>query len=469
LHHASYPQPDCIRAGPGGARETRRRLKVPHPAGALRITPIAFVLAVFVLTPLLIPANAGAQQPRYTGPGSCSSASCHGGVQPRADESVLQNEYTTWAIQDKHSRAFSALTGDIGKRIARNLNINAATSFRCMGCHTLDVPEDQKARTFDPNEGVSCENCHGAASNWLGPHTARDGSYAKSVALGLYDTRDLVSRNEKCLSCHLGDGARTVNHEMIASGHPDLYFEIQSFSAVMPPHWKEEGPGGAAGVAKGLAVGQAVQLREWMRRIGRDVAQTWPQYADLDCFACHHSLAAAKDSWRQERGYPGRKAGTPPFNASRFSVLDAIAKQLDGVAARQLEDEVTKVNQLVGDPQADRRQISAAAEQAAATADRLARDLAAVNPDPPNSARLISAICADSERIAAQGERSAEQAAMVLNSLFIGYEQGKKPANDSKIRSAIADLYKQFENPSSYNPEAFARGLRDLGTLAGEL
>ncbi len=109
-------------------------------------------------------------------------------------------------------------------------------------------------------------------------------------------------------------------------------------------------------------------------------------------------------------------------------------------------EEVAKmVNQLVSDPAGDRRQISAAAGQAAATADTLARDLAAMNPDPAVSAALINAICADSERIAAQGERSAEQAGMVLNSLFIGYEQGKKPVNDTKIRAAIGDLYKQFE------------------------
>jgi hypothetical protein len=449
--------------------EVRHRLKITHRARQFRISRVAFELAAFALTPLLFPGSASAQQPRYTGPGSCSSASCHGAVQPRSDNSVLQNEYTTWAVQDKHSRAFSALTGDPGKRMAHNLNINAATSSRCIGCHTLDVPDDQKARTFDINDGVSCENCHGAASNWLGPHTANDGSYAKSVALGLYDTRDLIRRNEKCLSCHLGDDAKSVDHEMIAAGHPDLYFEIESFSAVMPPHWKEAGASDASAVAKGLAVGQAVQLREWMRRIGRDAAQIWPQYADLDCFACHHSLTAAKDSWRQERGYAGRKAGSPPFNASRFAVLDLIAKQLDGAAARRLDVEVAKVNQLVSDPQADRRQISAAAGQAAATADTLARDLAAMNPDSAVSAGLINAICADSERIAAQGERSAEQAGMVINSLFIGYEQGKRPMNDAKIRTAIGDLYKQFENPSSYNPEAFARSLRDLGALAGGL
>lgn len=414
-------------------------------------------------------AGAEAQTAKYTGPGSCSASSCHGGVQPRTDNSVLQNEYSVWAVQDKHSRAFSALTGEIGRRIGRNLNIQAATSNRCTGCHSLDVPDDQKARSFDSNDGVSCENCHGPASNWLGPHTEKDGNYQKSLALGMYDTRDLIKRNERCLSCHLGDNTKTVDHEMIAAGHPDLYFEIESFSAVMPRHWKEPFPKDPAIDFRGLAVGQAVQLREWMRRVGRDASHSWPEYANLDCIACHHSLTAAKDSWRQERGYPGRKAGNPPWNSSRFAVLETIARQLDPNASRELDGEVAHVNQLVSDVQADRPQITAAATSAADTADKLARHLVEMNLDPSASVKLIVGICNDADRIANQGERAAEQSAMAINSLFVAYVQGKNTRNDARIRSAIGDLYKQFENPSAYNPESFARGLHDLGGLFGGL
>ena len=408
-----------------------------------------------------------AQSPGYTGPGSCSSSSCHGGVQPRTDASVLQNEYSTWAIEDKHARAFAGLTSETGKRIGRNLNIQPATSAKCLGCHTLDVPEDQKARSFDTNDGVSCENCHGAASNWLGPHTARDGNYQKSVALGMYDTRDLVKRNQKCLSCHLGDTTKNVDHETIAAGHPDLYFEIESFSAVEPRHWKEPFPKDPAIEMRSLAVGQAVQLREFMRRVARDASRSWPEYADLDCIACHHSLTAAKDSWRQERGYAGRQAGNPPWNASRFAVLETLARQLDAGDARELAREVDRVNQLVSNAQGDRAQIAAAANEAAGSADKLANNLVKTNLDPSAALKLIVGICVDSERIANQGERAAEQAAMVVNSLFVSYVEGRKPDSDARVRVAIGDLYKQFENPSAYNPDLFARGLRALGTLIG--
>ncbi len=56
----------------------------------------------------------------------------------------------------------------------------------------------------------------------------------------MYDDRDLISRSQKCLTCHLGTSEKFVDHQMIAAGHPDLYFELASFSAVMPKHWQEQ-------------------------------------------------------------------------------------------------------------------------------------------------------------------------------------------------------------------------------------
>ena len=54
---------------------------------------------------------------QYTGPGSCSSPSCHGAVQPRSTTSVQQNEYSTWVIKDKHAQAFTVLSNSVSMRI----------------------------------------------------------------------------------------------------------------------------------------------------------------------------------------------------------------------------------------------------------------------------------------------------------------------------------------------------------------
>jgi cytochrome c554/c'-like protein len=399
---------------------------------------------------------------QYTGPGSCSSSSCHGGVQPRTVTSVLQNEYSTWAVQDKHTHGFEVLSNDVGRRMGRILKLDPGTSPRCTACHALDITPAQKAATFDRNDGVGCENCHGPSSPWLGDHTRSDWNYQKSVQAGMYDTRDLIKRSEKCLSCHLGDPGKYVDHEMIAAGHPDLYFEQASFEAVMPRHWKDEKDKDPMSDVRTMATGQAVQLRENMRRIARDTARFWPEYAELDCFACHHSLTAPKDSWRQESGYPGRRAGNPPWNPSRYAVFQIVVNEIDRSAGQQLDAEVQRVMALVNDVNADKAQIARAATAASDVADQLARRLATAPIDQAMARRLLKSIAADSERIAGQGERTAEQTAMAIDSLYLA---NGSPGNAAQIRTAINGLFQLLQNPSAYQPTAFARQMKNVEAM----
>ena len=406
------------------------------------------------------------EEPKYTGAGSCSSSSCHGGVQPRSSTSVLQNEYSTWAVQDKHAHAYRVLSDDVAQRMGRILGLEPAKSSRCLACHALDVPEALRSRSFDLTDGVTCENCHGPASNWLGPHTRRDWNYDKSLAAGLYDTRNLIKRSERCLSCHLGDGSRSVTHELIAAGHPDLYFELDSFSAVEPRHWKESAANDPGIGVRTLAVGEAVQLRENMRRVARDAAKGWPEFSDLECFSCHHNLTDTGNSWRQQRGYAGRKPGSPPWNASRFSVLRVIASELDGGDAQLLSSDVARVNTLVSDVQSDRAQVASAANAAAEAADRVAHRIQTSPISQSASLQLMKAISSDADRISAQGERAAEQAAMALDSLYLAYT--KNSAGNPPLKGAIAALFPLLENPSSYQPGPFARQMRNVRSVLAE-
>jgi hypothetical protein len=407
-----------------------------------------------------------AEPSKYTGPGSCSSPSCHGGVQARDQTTVLQNEYSTWVVRDKHSHAFTNLTNPIGTRIAKIMGLPSPdTAPRCLACHALDVPADQRARTFDLTDGVGCENCHGPASAWLGPHTTRGWKYEKSIELGLYDTRDLVKRSEKCLTCHLGTPEKTVDHELIAAGHPDLYFELDSFMSVMPAHWKEVDTDPWFAV-RAMAVGQAVQLREQLKRVARESqGGIWPEYAELDCFACHHNLTAAKDSWRQERGYPGRRPGNAPFNLSRYVVFHHVIQDADPGAVRDLEAGINQIYAGVTALNSDRRQVAMEATSASDLAGRLAQRLNGMKFDPPQTLRLLKSIAADGDGIAEQGERAAEQATMALDSLFIAYTKNEKLGNDAQIRAGINGLFQQLEDPSLFNGFKFAAAMKNLSSL----
>ena len=430
-----------------------------------------------------------AQEARYVGPGSCSATACHGSVQARQQTKVLQNEYSTWVLQDKHARAWNVLNNSVSQRIAQILGpaslgaADAAHAPKCLVCHALYASNAERAREFDINDGVSCENCHGPSSQWLGPHTARDWPHEKSVAMGMYDTKNLRLRTEKCLTCHLGTAEKYVDHEMIAAGHPDLVFELDSFQAVEPVHWLEKIPGHPEQADKDpllgvrqWSVGQAVQLRESMNRLTRRVKGTegkkgmvWPEYGELDCFACHHSLTPADESWRlrsvteNPRGgrgyYQTRRAGDPPYNLSRVVVFQHVADEVDANTAKELQSTMKKLAGLVGSLQPNRNEVEQVSDQAGALAGKLADELRSASFDREKTARLLRAISGDADYISDQGERAAEQAAMALDSIYIAYAKAGGSSN-SDARAAINGLFQQLENPSAYNAPKFAAAMK---------
>jgi len=472
------------------------------PDGILRVpcktnmSPRVLVVCFAVCSVVgLVPAFAQTQDPpKFTGPGSCASPSCHGSVTIKTDTAVMQNEYSTWVVKDKHSGAFAVLSNDVAKRISRLMDLKEPQQEpRCLGCHSLNPPNADRARSFDASDGVSCESCHGPASNWLGPHTTgvrpgeKSWTHEQSVNAGMRDLRDLGTRTEQCLTCHIGTKDYAVDHELIAAGHPDLYFELDSFMAAMPTHWKEmpEKPNATPDPyfsVRALAVSQAVDLRDQLRRVVRN-AQTgvWPEYADLECYACHHSLTTAANSWQQKRGYPalpdstsvtapaagepGRRPGNPPFNISRYVVLRQVVNEMDAGAGRELADDIDRLYASITSLKSDRAQVATLAASTADLAGRLVPRLTAASYDQPGTLRLMKAILNSADYITRQGERPAEQAAMAVQSLYVAYSAKGKPANDAAIQGALSGLFKQMENPSSYDAFKFADQMRALDRL----
>ena len=141
-----------------------------------------------------------------------------------------------------------------------------------------------------------------------------------------------------------------------------------------------------------------MQLRDSLQRLARRArSSTWPEYAELDCIACHHSLTAPKDSWRQEAGYAGRTPGVPAWNAARFVVFRYAAAATDAAAAGKLESEIATLSSLMGQLSGDREQIAASAERAATLADSLTRELNDRTYDQGFTLQVMRRIAADSE------------------------------------------------------------------------
>ena len=412
-----------------------------------------------------LPADASAGY-KYVGPGSCSASACHGGIQARDTTKVLQNEYSTWIVQDRHSRAYAILTQPLAKRMAQILKIGAPEKTqKCLVCHALSVPDNLRGSQFDIAEGVSCESCHGAAEKWLGPHVQATAKHAEMVRLGLVDNKDLAVRSERCLTCHLGAPGMQVDHEMLAAGHPDLTFELDSFSSIEPPHWVEKAPDSKAPNEDKLfgvriwSIGQATQLQQSLLRLARRArGPVWPEYTEMDCFTCHHSLTKPEDSWRQQAGYGARRPGNPPYNPARYVVFRHVARSADPATTAELETNLTEVAALVAELQPDRAALSAKCDRGAKLAGELARKMRDATYDRAQTEKLMREIADDADGVSDQGERSAEQAAMALDSLYLAYVQQGTPNPD--LKGNIDQMYRLLDNPSAYSAPKFAAQMK---------
>jgi hypothetical protein len=204
-------------------------------------------------------ADLSAKEPRQTresggafvGSIGCKSSSCHGGAGPK------RNQYITWSQKDFHTKAYAVLLNARSERIAEGLGISSApSSVRCTVCHSplQSVAPSRLLRAAHPDEGVSCETCHGAAGGWLRGHTRTDWNYNTRVAAGMRDLRNLYVRANSCVACH-----QNLSPELLKAGHPDLFFELDGQSVAEPKHWRDEEPW--SGLREWLT-GQAVALRE---------------------------------------------------------------------------------------------------------------------------------------------------------------------------------------------------------------
>jgi hypothetical protein len=146
-------------------------------------------------------------------------------------------------------------------------------------------------------------------------------------------------------------------------------------------------------------------------------------------------------------------------------VFQHVLNEVDKGSAQRLDGEVRRVMALVNDVTADRGAISRAAASCAEVIDGIAQRMVSAQFDSAMTRRLMKSIAADSDRIANQGERAAEQAAMAIDSLYIASKGQGRAGNEAQIRGAINSLFQLLQNPSNFNPSAFSRQMKAVDAL----
>ncbi len=133
-------------------------------------------------------------QNKYIGTKMCGM--CH-----KTDKQGKQLD--SWQ-KSKHAGAYKTLTTAKANEIAKaqGLKKPAAESPECLECHTLGktVEASLFEKGFDIKEGVQCETCHGAGSQYKGLAVMKD--KAKSGAAGLVLFKDAAEIEKSCRTCH---------------------------------------------------------------------------------------------------------------------------------------------------------------------------------------------------------------------------------------------------------------------------
>ncbi len=113
------------------------------------------------------------------------------------------NQYGQW-LETAHAKAFETLGGEKAIEKAKELGIDSPqTDERCLKCHVTGYGVDPAlSLKLIPENGVTCESCHGAGGDYYKKKTM------KAIAKGTKDRESvgLTKPDESvCLRCHNED------------------------------------------------------------------------------------------------------------------------------------------------------------------------------------------------------------------------------------------------------------------------
>lgn len=340
----------------------------------------------------------------FLGEASCSSSGCHGGAGEKHDQTIR------WARLDVHTRSAGTLGLARSARFADVLKLgDPAVSPRCTVCHEpfqAIATTPALVKTLDPSSGVSCENCHGPAQNWLLTHTRTDLTHADRVVCGMRDLNNLYVRANTCVACH-----QNVDADLLQAGHPELIFELDGQSVTEPKHWRESTNWSGA---QTWLVGQAVALREM--------------------------------SWQLTRENPATENAINRQGALEWLLVSII--------------EITN-GRVTRSPQSD-------GQQAALTqkfADDLARAIAAASWSAANTRKCLDLLAATAPdfRAAAPFQalqaRRAERLVLALDRLVLALNDD---ALTKRLDAPLNQLFKDAQSLPDFSPPTFATHLENF-------
>jgi hypothetical protein len=422
-------------------------------------TRLHYLLSLFsLLTWFPHAALAQSNHDKYMGTGSCSSSNCHGSVHPVKGLDILGNEYYTWSKHDKHSQAYTNLQKPEAKRMASLMGLGEPTKEPlCLKCHSTYVPDTtMHGDKFDPEDGVSCESCHGAAERWLESHAILGSTHQQNLDKGLADTVPLSKRATLCVSCHFGDSDKAVTHDLYGAGHPRLTFELDTYGALQPRHWlvDQDYTTRKAPYIPLAAwfIGQTRLAEGVLARLSspeRSKNGLFPELSLFDCYSCHHNLSEEQWKHRTYGGTPGRLH----LNIAPLLMLQAA---LGGIDLKISEDMAPLVTALHKDYQ-QTGAVDSIAQLRALTSERIGLLSAELQVTPELCQSVFKSLAAFGSKIESPKFEVAEQIAMGLQATLASSPQLAK-----KHGATLQKIFSTLTNSKTFDPARFTKASAEL-------
>jgi hypothetical protein len=136
---------------------------------------------------LLIVNVLSAQTFKYIGADKCKM--CH-------NKPATGEQYKKWA-GDPHAKALTTLSSQASKDYAKKNGIaDASKEPKCLKCHSTYEKAGASLRAgILPEEGVSCESCHGPGSSFKSPTIMKNKELAMKSGL-------IIPDEKLCITCH---------------------------------------------------------------------------------------------------------------------------------------------------------------------------------------------------------------------------------------------------------------------------
>lgn len=250
----------------------------------------ALWLSPLVLLAALWPAPTP-KKPVYLGAQACGH--CHEGAS-------MGHQYSKW-LTTKHARAYAVLALPESIEIARISGIrqDPQKAAICLGCHAVasDVEPWERDDAFRMQDGMQCEGCHGAGSEYASEAVMRDRTAAMKAGLRM-------PGEAQCLVCHIEKGSHVrvlksapfdfvkwkeqIAHFMPRDVHRPRGVEVTAADTSSEQAWARWRMGPHSRAYGSLGTGKAREYARQMNQAGDPV--------DSDaCLKCHAPLETKSD------------------------------------------------------------------------------------------------------------------------------------------------------------------------------